>query len=552
MTKGLSEHPAWTRLRGHARRLGQVHLRDLFAADPTRFAALSRRIDDPPLLLDLSRQKLDAAALADLLELARETDVEGERARLFAGEKVNLTEGRAALHMALRAAPGDRFSVDGRDVTAEVLEMRARLRAFAEGIRAGTITGATGARFTDVVHIGIGGSELGPRAVCRALAPYADGRIRVHFVSNVDPQALHLALAGLDPARTLVLIVSKTFTTRETMANAHAARRWLVEPLGEGAVAAHFVAISSALDRARAFGIPEGRVFGFGEWVGGRFSLWSPVGLAIALHLGFDVFEELLAGARAMDRHFRTAPLEANLPVLLALVEVWNRDLLGLPTRVVVPYDATLGDLVFHLQQVEMESNGKSTRRGGAPVGWATAPVVWGSPGTDGQHAYFQMLHQGTDPVPAEFLVAARCRVPDDGRHAELVANALAQVEALAFGRSDEETRAEMEAAGLPPDEIARLLPHRRFPGNRPCTVVMVRRMDPRTLGALLSLYEHKVFVEGVLWDVNGFDQFGVELGKVLAARLLPELRGSPRPELHDPATNALVEAFLAWNGEGD
>ncbi len=550
MAGGLREHPSWQRLRAHAERLRRVHLRDLFAADPGRFSALSRRLADPPLLLDLSRQKLDGAALSDLLALAREAAVEEELGRLFAGERVNRTEGRAALHMALRARAGDRFAVDGKDVTAEVLAMRARLRAFAEGVRDGRIRGATGASFTDVVHIGIGGSELGPRAVCRALAPLADGRVRVHFVSNIDPQALHLALSGLDPARTLVLVVSKTFTTRETMANARAARAWLAARLGEAAVGHHFVAISSAVERARDFGIPEERVFGFAEWVGGRFSLWSPVGLSIALHLGFDAFEALLDGARAMDRHVREAPLEANLPVLLALVEVWNRDLLGLPTRVVVPYDATLGDLVLHLQQVEMESNGKSTRRDGAPVGWPTAPAVWGSPGTDGQHAYFQMLHQGTDPVPAEFLVAARCRVPDDGRHVELAANALAQAEALAFGRTDEEARAEMEAAGLAPEEIERLLPHRRFPGDRPCTVLMVRRLDPRTLGALLALYEHKVFVEGVLWDVNSFDQFGVELGKRLAARLVPELSGAPRPELHDAATNALVQAFLAWNRE--
>jgi len=348
-----------------------------------------------------------------------------------------------------------------------------------------------------------------------------------------------------------VVVVSKTFTTQETMANARSARAWLAGRLGEAAVAGHFVAVSSALERVAAFGIPAARTFGFREWVGGRFSLWSPVGISIALAYGMDVFEELLAGARRIDRLVREAPLEANPAVWLALVEVWNRNVLGLPTRAVVPYDATLGDLVFHLQQLEMESNGKSTTLDGRPVAMATAPVVWGSPGTDGQHAYFQMLHQGTDVVPVEFLVAAESRRPRDSQHEMLVAHALAQAEALAFGREEAEVAAEMRAAGLDEASVARLLPHRRFAGNRPSTVLLVRRFDPHTLGMLLALYEHKVFALGVMWRINSFDQFGVELGKKLAARLLEELVGEPRPERHDPSTNGLLATVRAWRGGG-
>ena len=542
---------AWQQLEAEGRRLERRHLRELFATEPDRFDRLHRVFADR-LLVDVSKQRIDAQALAALWAFARARDVGGAIARLFAGAHVNVTEDRPALHMALRARPEDRFLADGEDATAAVWAVRRRMEAFVDAVHAGEVRGATGERLTDVVHIGIGGSELGPRAVCRALAPWGELRLRPHFVANVDPQALALVLRACDPARTLVVVVSKTFTTQETMANARAARRWLVERLGEAAVAHHFVAVSSALERVRAFGIPEDRSFGFRAWVGGRFSLWGPVGLVIALAYGNRAFAELLEGARAIDQHVRTAPLEDNLAVLLALVELWNRDVLGLPTRVVVPYDATLVDLVFHLQQLEMESNGKSVTVTGEPVGRPTVPVVWGSPGTDGQHAYFQMLHQGTDVVPVEILVAAQSRVADDGRHRMLVANALAQAEALAFGREDAEAIKEMERAGLAPEVIARLLPHRRFAGNRPSTVLLVRRFDPWTLGALLALYEHKVAVLGALWGINSFDQFGVELGKQLAGRLLEELEGSLRPERHDSSTNGLMTMVRRWGGDGE
>ncbi len=540
---------AWRRVEAEGERLRRVHLRTLLTDDPGRFRRFHRCFADR-LLVDVAKQRIDGRAWAALRELARAADTEAAIARLFAGAHVNVTEDRAALHMALRARPEDRFTVDGEDATAAVWAVRRRMEAFVEGVRTGVIRGHTGAHFTDVVHLGIGGSELGPRAVYRALAPLGGDGPVVHFVSNVDPQALAAVLEGLDPARTLVVVVSKTFTTQETMANARAARAWLVARLGEAAVADHFLAVSTATARVRAFGIPEARSFGFAEWVGGRFSLWGPVGIPIALRYGTAVYGELLEGARAMDRHVRGTPVEDNLAVWLALVEVWNRNVLGCTSRVVVPYDASLAELVLHLQQLEMESNGKSVTVEGRPVTRATVPVVWGSPGTDGQHAYFQMLHQGTDLVPVEFLVAAESRCGDGERHRMLVAHALAQAEALAFGREEAEVVAEMERAGADPAEIARLAPHRRMAGNRPSTTILVRRWDPWTLGTLLALYEHKVFVLGQLWRTCSFDQFGVELGKRLAARLVEELVEGPVEGAHDSSTEGLLRTVRAWRGE--
>ncbi len=538
--------PVWAKLGAKARELRERHLRELFAADPRR--AEDFVFEACGLVVDLSRHRIDREALDLLLELARAQDLEGWRAGMFEGRHINTTEDRAVLHVALRDPDGPPLPVDGEDVRPFVRRELDRMRAFCDGVHAGRIRGATGERFTHVLHIGIGGSELGPRAVCEALRPEADRGIEVRFVANVDPQDLAFALDGLDLARTLVIVASKTFSTQETMLNARAARARLVSALGEAAVGDHFVAVSTRLDRVRAFGIREDRTFGFGDWVGGRFSLWSPVGLPIALFAGFDRFRALLEGAREMDRHFLEAPLGRNLPVLLGLLDVWYGDVLGAESRAVVPYDESLRLLPLHLQQLEMESNGKSVRRDGGPVSCPTGLVVWGSTGTNGQHAYFQLLHQGTRLVPLDILVAAESRVPEsDERHLALVANALAQSRALAFGRTAEEARRELEAEGLSGEALEALLPHRVFPGNRPSGVILARRFDARTLGALLALFEHRVFVQGVVWDIDSFDQWGVELGKQMANGLLPVLReGRAHPDI-DPATRGLVARVRAW-----
>jgi glucose-6-phosphate isomerase len=538
--------PVWAKLEAKARELRGRHLRELFAADPRR--AEDFAFEACGLFADLSRHRVDRETLDLLLELARAQDVEGWRARMFAGEPINTSEQRAVLHVALRDPDGPPLIVEGADVRPFIRRELERMRAFCDGVHAGTIRGATGERFRHVLHIGIGGSELGPRAVCEALRPEADRGMEVRFVANVDPQDLALALAGLDPARTLIIVASKTFSTQETMLNARAARAWLTAALGETAVGQHMVAVSSRLDRVAAFGIPEERCFGFGDWVGGRFSLWSPVGLPIALFAGFERFRALLAGARAMDQHFLEAPAAQNVPLLLGLLDVWYADFLGAESRAVVPYDESLRLLPLHLQQLEMESNGKSTRRDGGAVRYPTGLILWGSTGSNGQHAYFQLLHQGTRLVPLDILVAAQSRVPEsDERHLALVAHALAQSRALAFGRTAAEARHELAAEGLFGDALEALLPHRLFAGNRPSTVILARRFDASTLGALLALFEHRVFVQGAIWDINSFDQWGVELGKQMADGLLPALRdGQERPGL-DPATLGLLAKVRAW-----
>ncbi|ROR32869.1 glucose-6-phosphate isomerase [Inmirania thermothiophila] len=531
--------PEWQALEAHARAVRQLHLRRLFEEDPGRFERLSFRFDD--LLLDLSKNLVTDETLRLLLRLAERADVPGWIARMFAGERINHTEGRAVLHVALRNRSGRPIRVDGEDVMPRVEAVLARMRAFSEAVRTGAWRGHTGRRITDVVNLGIGGSDLGPRMVCRALRPWG-GPLRVHFVANVDGADLADTLAGLDPERTLFIVASKSFTTQETLTNARSARAWLLERLAdEAAVARHFVAVSTHREAVAAFGIDPANMFEFWDWVGGRFSLWSAIGLPIALYVGMDRFEALLAGAHEMDEHFRTAPLGANLPVLLALVGVWYVDFLGAETQAVLPYDQRLERLPAYLQQAEMESNGKSVDRAGRRVGWHTCPVVWGEPGTNGQHAFFQLLHQGTRLVPCDFLLAAEGGDPYPEHHRILVANALAQAEALMRGRTEAEARAELEAAGLSGEALERLLPHKVFPGNRPSTFILYRRLDPRTLGRLIALYEHKIFVQGVIWDVNAFDQWGVELGKQLASAILPELEGGATGA-HDASTVGLMQ----------
>ena len=496
---------AWEKVRREAARLRPTHLRTLFADDPARFERLSFAFED--LSIDLSKEKLDAAALDALLALARAADVEGRREAMFAGAPVNRTEGRAALHMALRggaaAPPGD----DVEGALADVL-------AFAEGVRAGSVT--------DVVNIGIGGSALGPAMAARALSPDHDGP-RVHFVSNLDGAHLADALRGLDPATTLVIVASKTFTTLESMANARSARAWLGEHAAD-----NMAAVSTDLAACAAFGVPAERVFGFWDWVGGRYSLWGAIGLSLAIAIGASRFRAFLAGAAAMDRHFRETALEENLPVLLALVGIWRRNAMGWPTVALIPYDQRLERFPAYVQQLEMESNGKSVTQDGAPAACATAPIVWGGIGTDAQHSFFQLLHQGTDVIPVDFIAAARPRGAGAEHHRLLLANCLAQGAALAFGRAQAETD--------------RSAPHLAFPGDRPSTTILHRALDPFALGRLIALYEHKTVTMGAIWNINSFDQFGVELGKALAQRLAPVMRGEDGADAGlDQSTAGLV-----------
>jgi glucose-6-phosphate isomerase len=538
---------AWKSVHGEAARLKPIHLRDLFARDPARFDTLSARLDD--LLIDFSKEKLDAPALAALLALARKSHVEAGRDAMFAGAPVNTTENRAALHTALRGGADEQVFLDGADIMPAVRETRDRFLAFAEDIRTGRTASRSGAPFTDVIAIGIGGSTLGPEMAARALAPWHDGP-RLHFVSNVDGAHLADTVAPLDAARTLVVVASKSFTTQETMTNARSARIWLADALGTAA-GDHIAAASTNLAATRDFGIDDSRVFGFWDWAGGRFSVWSAIGLPLAIAIGADNFRAFLDGARQMDTHFRTAPLEQNLPVLLALIGIWRRNAMGWPSAALVPYDQRLARLPAYVQQVELESNGKRVTRDNTLATYATAPVVWGEPGTNSQHSFFQLLHQGTDTIPVDFLLAAEPREPVGDHHAQLAANAFAQAAALAFGKPETEVRAEMAATGATPAEIDHLAPPRSFPGDRPSTTILYHRLDPATLGRLMALVEHKAMVQGAIWNINSFDQWGVELGKALAERLLPIVKGDARGGGLDASTTGLLAHYAALRASG-
>ena len=521
---------AWTRVAAEAARLTNVHLRALFAQDPRRAEAFSVTLDD--LTLDFSKEKLDRGALDALLELARATGVLSLRDRMAAGETVNVTEGRAVLHMALRGSVAP--DIDG---VAEVGPTLERFLTFAEDVRSGRYA-ATNGPFTDVINLGIGGSDLGPAMAARALRPDCDGP-RLHFVSNVDGAHLADTIRDLDPRRTLVVVASKTFTTLETMRNARSALEWLRSAVGERADR-HMAAVSTNLEGCAAFGIEADRVFGFWDWVGGRYSIWSAIGLPLAIGIGAERFRALLAGATAMDRHFLEAPLERNLPVLMALAGIWRRNAMGWPTVALIPYDQRLERFPAYVQQLDMESNGKRVTRDGGRVARATGPIIWGEPGTNAQHSFFQLLHLGTDVVPVDFILAAEPREAMSDHHAMLQANALAQGAALAFGRTEDEVRRAMAAKGAGPEEIDRLAPHRTFPGDRPSTMILHRRLDPFSLGRLIALFEHKVFVQGAIWNVNSFDQWGVELGKELAGPLITALTDGAEAET-DASTAAMI-----------
>ncbi len=523
-------------------------MRKTFADDPGRFAAFSLVTDD--LLLDWSKCAVDATAMRLLEALAHAAGVEQRRDAMLAGEKINVTEDRAVLHTALRAPEGAVIDVDGENVVPEVHAVLAAMARFADAIRGGTSTGATGKPITDIVNIGIGGSDLGPVMATLALAPYHDGP-RAHYVSNVDGAHIHDTLKGLDPATTLIIVASKTFTTVETMTNAETARRWIQAALGADAVGHHFAAVSTALEKVAAFGIAEDRVFGFWDWVGGRYSMWGAIGLPVMIAVGPANFHRMLEGARAMDTHFAQAPLLDNLPAVLGLVGFWNRVVCGYPARAVIPYDQRLSRLPAYLQQLDMESNGKSVTLAGTPVGTPTGPLVWGEPGTNGQHAFFQLLHQGTDVIPVEFIAAAEGHEPDlRHQHDLLLANCLAQSEALMKGRTLEEARAQMLGKGMAAEDVDRVAPHRVFSGNRPSITILYRKLDPFAFGRLVALYEHRVFVEGVLFGINSFDQWGVELGKELATNLLPVVEGRESAARNDASTGGLVAHLHALRGK--
>ena len=493
----------------------------LFAADPQRFDRFHARLGD--LLYDYSKQRLTAETMDGLFALVRAAKLEERRAALFGGEAINVTEGRAVMHMALRnVTAGKPMLAQGHDVMPDVAAERDKMGAFAEAVRGGAIKAANGQRFTDVVNIGIGGSDLGPAMAARALAPFVADHLSLHFVANVDGANLGDTLLAVPLATTLFIVCSKTFTTLETMTNAQTARAAVAAALGEAAVADHFCAVSTQLDKIAAFGIKPDRVFGFWDWVGGRYSIWSAIGLAVEIGIGREQFEQFLHGGQDVDEHFVSAPLEKNIPVLMALVGIWNHDFLDLATLAVIPYDERLGRFPAYLQQLEMESNGKSVTLEGTPVAMATSPVVFGEPGTNGQHAFFQMLHQGTQPVPIDFLLAATPTRADAHHHHLLAANCFAQTEALMRGRSLEAVKAALAKQGLDEAAAAKLAPHKVFSGNRPSSTFLYRSLTPRMLGRLIALYEHKVFVQGVVWNIDSFDQWGVELGKELASRLVP------------------------------
>jgi len=533
----------WQALQAHWDELSGVRMQDLFAQDPTRPERMSLRAAD--VFVDYSKNLVTGETLKLLLGLAAVVDLPGWIHRMFAGEAINNTEGRAVLHIALRNRSDRPIYLDGKDVMPGINQVLQRLEAFVATVRNGDWKGFTCKRITDVVNIGIGGSNLGPLMVCEALRPYQSDALRVHFVSNVDGTHLAETVRGLDPATTLFVVASKTFTTMETMTNANSARAWLVKALGEAAVANHFVAVSTNESKVVEFGIDPNNMFGFWDWVGGRYSLWSAIGLPIALAVGMDRFVELLEGAHAMDEHFRSADPDKNLPVILGLLGVWYANFAGARTHAVLPYDQSLRYLPAYLQQGDMESNGKRVTRAGESVDYTTGPVVWGEPGTDGQHAFFQLIHQGTQLIPADFIAPINSHNPLGDHHTKLIANFFAQTEALMRGRTQDEARAEMQAAGMSPSDVDQLPPHRTFPGDRPTNTILVEWLTPRTLGALIAMYEHRIFTQGVIWGINSYDQWGVELGKQLAGVILKELETGKAGAGHDASTQGLIEYFL-------
>jgi glucose-6-phosphate isomerase len=521
-------------------------------SDPQRFERFSLRLGD--ILLDYSKNRITEETMALLLDLAREANVTGKIEAMFSGEKYNNTEKRAVLHVALRnRSSRPIFAAGGVDVMPEVNRVLAHMRAFSEEVHSGKWTGYTGKAITDVVNIGIGGSDLGPKMVCEALKPYGKPGLRVHFVSNVDSTDLVETLKLVNPETVLFLVASKTFTTQETMTNAQTAREWfLAAAKDEAAVAKHFAAMSTNTTAVAKFGIDPQNMFEFWDWVGGRYSLWSAIGLSIALYLGMDNFEALLGGAHAVDEHFRSTPFEKNLPVIMALLGIWYNNFFGAQSHAILPYDQYLMHFPSYFQQGDMESNGKGVTREGRRVhGYTTGPIIWGQPGTNGQHAFYQLIHQGTKLIPCDFLAAAQSHNPRGDHHSILLSNYLAQTEALMKGKTPEEARAELAAQGMRGAELEDLVPHKTFAGNRPTNSFLYPKLTPAVLGALIALYEHKIFTQGAIWDINSFDQWGVELGKQLAKVILPELKSEAKVQSHDASTNGLINTIKQLRIEG-
>ena len=540
----LTQSPAWQALQKHFSHAAGLVLRDMFSSDPQRFERFSLAFDD--MLVDFSKNRITDETLTLLLDLARQADVSEWITAMFDGKRINTTENRAVLHTALRNRSNRPIRVDDEDVMPAVNRVLAQMREFSQAVRDGNWRGYSGKPISDIVNIGIGGSDLGPVMVTEALKPYVRSGLNVHYVSNIDGTHIIETLRSLNPETTLFIVASKTFTTQETLTNAHTARDWLLRACtGDiSAVARHFVALSTNTEAVAEFGIDTRNMFEFWDWVGGRYSLWSAIGLSIAIAIGMDSFDELLAGAHDMDEHFRTTPLEQNIPVILALLGVWYNNFFGAETHAILPYDQYLHRFPAYFQQGDMESNGKRVDRNGREVDYSTGPVIWGEPGTNGQHAFYQLIHQGTKMIPTDFIATIESHNPVGRHHDILLANFFAQTEALMRGKTREEARRELEDAGLSGDALEQLLPHKVFPGNRPSNSIMIRKLTPRSLGRLIAMYEHKIFVQGVIWNINSFDQWGVELGKQLAGAILPELEQAGPVDSHDASTNGLINHY--------
>ena len=540
----LTTLPVWQTLCQHQQSVVKLHMRDLFANDPKRFEKYSFHLDD--ILFDFSKHRITDETLPFLMQVAREADIENWRDKMFSGEKINITENRAVLHTALRNRSNTPVLVDGKDVMPDINAVLAQMRTFANKVRKGDWKGFTGKRITDIVNIGIGGSDLGPVMVCDALKPYANPDLNIHFVSNIDGAHLMRALEKCTPETTLFIVASKTFTTQETMTNAHSARNWFLKAAkDESHIAKHFVALSTNSKAVQEFGIDLANMFAFWDWVGGRYSLWSAIGLSIALYIGMDNFEALLTGAHEMDIHFKTAPLEKNIPVIMALIGIWYNNFFHVDTNAILPYDQGMARFPAYMQQADMESNGKFICRDGKRIQYKTGPVIWGEAGTNGQHAFYQLIHQGTQIVPADFLIPVHSHyaIGKHGyaHHKILLANFLAQTQALMLGKTKEQARAELEQQGMSGEALEKLLPHKVFEGNRPTTSILFDKLTPNTLGKLIALYEHKIFVQGIIWDINSFDQWGVEYGKQIAQQILPQLTNDEVVSNYDSSTNGLI-----------
>jgi glucose-6-phosphate isomerase len=539
----LTALPEWQALEQRHKDIDGIHMRELFAQDPDRFERFSLRFGD--ILFDYSKNRITAETMSLLFDLARATDLPAKIEAMFNGEKINTTENRAVLHVALRNRSNRPILVDGKDVMPEVNRVLDKMRSFSQAVRSGEWRGYTGERITDILNIGIGGSDLGPKMVTQALTPYGSPDLRVHFVSNVDGTDIAETLKQMKPETTLFLVASKTFTTQETMTNAHTARGWLLAVAGDdSAVAKHFAALSTNEEGVREFGIDPQNMFEFWDWVGGRYSLWSAIGLSIALYIGMDRFEELLTGAHEVDEYFRSTRFEQNIPVIMGLLGIWYNNFFDAETLAILPYDHYLNAFADYFQQGDMESNGKRVTKTGATVDYSTGPIIWGQPGTNGQHAFYQLIHQGTKLIPCDFLAAAQSHNPLGNHHPILASNFFAQTEALMKGKTPEEVRAELTAQGVAGDQLELLVAAKTFPGNKPTNSFLYRKLTPHTLGSLIAFYEHKIFTQGVIWDINSYDQMGVELGKVLAQAILPELSGEEDVSGHDASTNGLINYY--------